>query len=71
MNHHHRDMRARSAECSTAGRSPTPPHVIEQLATEVYRQGRGVYFSPKDLASMPWPTRDLIESEAMRLRGGR
>lgn len=68
MNHHHIDRRvARSAECSTAGRSPTEPEVIERLAAEVYRQGRGIYFSPGDLARMPWPTRDLIEGEARRI----
>lgn len=68
MNHHHIDRRvARSAECSTAGRSPTEPEVIERLAAEVYRQGRGIYFSPDDLKRMPWPTRDLIESEARRI----
>ena len=68
MNHHHIDRRvARSAECSTAGRSPTEPEVIERLAVEVYRQGRGIYFSPDDLKRMPWPTRDLIESEARRI----
>ena len=70
MNHHHIDRRvARSAECSTAGRSPTEPEVIERLAVEVYRQGRGIYFSPDDLKRMPWPTRDLIESEARRICG--
>lgn len=69
MNHHHRDLRrvARSAECSTAGETATPPKVIERLAIEVYRQGRGIYFSAADLARMPWPTRDVIEGEARRI----
>lgn len=57
---------ARSAECRT-GRSPTPPEEIDRLAVDVYRQGRGIYFSPGDLARMPWPTRDLIEGEARRI----
>ncbi len=74
MNHHHIDRRvARSAECSTVGQAATPPEVIERLAVEVYRQGRGIYFSPEDLARMPWTTRDTIEGEARRIceRSGR
>ena len=76
MNHHHRDLRRSDIRTSLQphiGRSPTDPATIDRLAVEVYRQGRGIYFSPEQLKQMNWTTRDLIEGEARRIceRGNR
>jgi hypothetical protein len=60
---------ARSAECSTAGRSPTEPQVIEALVRKARAVGV-VVFLQTDLERMPWQSRELIETEAKRLREG-
>jgi D-serine deaminase-like pyridoxal phosphate-dependent protein len=71
MRHHHIDRRvARSAECSTAGRSPTEPEVIQTLVRRARAAGV-VVFLKAELDRMPWQSRELIEAEAKRLRGGR
>lgn len=55
----------------TADAPPTDPRIIAHLAEEVHHAGRGVFFSREQLAEMPWPSRELIESEARRLYGKR
>lgn len=66
MNHHHIDRRvARSAECSTAGRSPTEPEVIRSLVLRARAAGV-VVFLRDELERMPWQARELIEAEAQR-----
>lgn len=74
MNHHHKDLRrmARSAECSTAGESATPPEVIEAMVRKA-RQAGVVVFLRAELERMPDMARALIEGEHRRIceRGGR
>jgi len=71
MNRDRRDFRrvARSAECSTAGRSPTEPEVIRSLVLRARAAGV-VVFLRDELERMPWQARELIEAEAKRLRSG-
>jgi hypothetical protein len=47
------------------------PEVIARLASKVYHEGRGVYFTPEQLERMPQWSRELIESEAARCNGPR
>lgn len=65
----HRPVRS----CLTphVGRSPSEPAVIERLAHDAYHANRGIYFTEEQLASMPWQSRELIESEARRYFGPR
>jgi len=73
MNHHHVDRRvARSAECSTAGRSPTEPAEIERLVRKARAAGV-VVFLRGELERMPDMARMLIEGEHRRIceRSGR
>jgi hypothetical protein len=70
MNHHHIDRRvARSAECSTAGRSPTEPREIQHLVRKARAEGV-IVFLKAELERMPWQSREIIEAEARRLTGG-
>ena len=68
MNRHHRDMRrvARSAECSTVGRSPTEPEVIEAMVRKARALGVTVFLQ-RDLDRMPDMARALIEGEHRRI----
>lgn len=51
--------------------APSEPDVVRRYAEEAYHSKRGVYFTEEQLASMPWQSRDLIESEAKRFYGVR
>lgn len=42
---------------------------VERLAHRAYHESRGVFFTADQLKSMPWQSRELIESEARRLYG--
>lgn len=71
MNHHHRDLRrvARSAECSTAGRSATEPEVIRTLVRKARAAGV-VVFLRDELDRMEDIPRRFIEGEHKRLCEG-
>ncbi len=67
MNHHHIDRRvARSAECSTVGRSPTEPEVIEAMVRKARALGVTVFLK-RDLERMPDIARAMIEGEHKRI----
>jgi hypothetical protein len=67
MNHHHIDRRvARSAECSTAGRSPTEPEVIVALVRQARAAGV-VVFLRDELERMPAMARAIVEGEHKRI----
>lgn len=71
MNHHHIDRRvARSAECSTAGRSPTEPEVIVALVRRARAAGV-VVFLRDELERMPAMARAIVEGEHRRICEGR
>lgn len=72
MNRHHRDLRrvARSAECSTAGRSPTEPEVIVALVRRARAAGV-VVFLRDELERMPAMARAIVEGEHRRICEGR
>lgn len=44
---------------------------ITRLATNAYRQGRGVWLSAKDLEAMPWPERELILNQGRKKYRGK
>ena len=73
MNRDRRDFRrvARSAECSTAGRSPTETEVIVALVRRARAAGV-VVFLKDELDRMPAMARAIVEGEHKRIceRGG-
>ena len=67
MNHHHIDRRvARSAECSTAGRSPTEPEVIEAMVRKARALGVTVFLK-RDLERMEAFERVVVEGVHARI----
>lgn len=68
MNHHHQDLRriARSAECSTIGRSPTEPEEIRAMVRKARAAGV-VVFLADELERMPAMARAIVEGEHRRI----
>lgn len=68
MNHHHRDLRrvARSAECSTIGRSPTEPEAIEAMVRKA-RDAGVIVFLRSELEALPPFDRFLVEGAHKRI----
>lgn len=66
MNHSHRDLRARSAECRITGRSPTEPEAVAALVRKARAVGV-VVFLKAELERMPAMARALIEGEHRRI----
>lgn len=64
-----REHRIQTSLAAHQGRTPTDDDHVRDMATAVYRDGRGVMFFPEQLESMPWQSREIIKAEAARLYG--
>ncbi len=71
MSNRYREHRIRSSLSGKTAEAPTDPAVIARYAEDVHHANRGVFFTRDQLASMPWQSREIIESEARRLYGKR
>lgn len=60
--------RPRSSYDRVTGRSPTDEATIRAMAAKALQQGV-ILFLRKDLAQLPWASREIIEAEARRLYG--
>ncbi len=64
---HYREHRIRTSLERHVGEG-CDPSVVERLALDTYHADRGIYFTKEQLATMPWQSRELIESEGRGLR---
>jgi hypothetical protein len=71
--YHAHDVRIRGSLERCVGESAVSEAELMRRARAVYSEGRGVYFTPAQLAAMPSMIRAVIEGEGRRIyaKGGR
>lgn len=68
MNHSgFREHRIRGSLERHVGESPVSEAELLRKAAAVYTEGRGIYFTPAQLAAMPTMVRAVIEGEGRRI----
>jgi len=68
----YREHRIRgSLQSHVSSAAASDPEVVAELQRQVYHADRGIYFTKKQLAAMPWDVRGFIEAQGRRIFGPR